>query len=131
MRELENEEDRRKSSRKDKYKDSSKKRLLNNLKKKFDTTTIGSLAIVEDIFGELWGHGVHYNELTDEEKEWREDWNEARTKILDLGNLKKDFRDLKKGNQQNFFFKISEIFIKISQIFFKIPIFLRKNLQFS
>jgi hypothetical protein len=86
MREFENEEDRRKSSRKDKYKDSSKKRLLNNLKKKFDTTTIGSLAIVEDIFGELWGHGVHYNELTDEEKEWREDWNEARTKILDLGN---------------------------------------------
>ena len=86
MREFEGEGDRRKSSRKDKYKDSSKKRLLNNLKKKFDTTTIGSLAIVEDIFGELWGHGVHYNELTDEEKEWREDWNEARTKILDLGN---------------------------------------------
>ena len=77
---------RRKHERKDKYKDSSKKRLLNNLKKKFDTTTIGSLAIIEEIFGELWGHGVHYNELTEEEKEWREDWNEARTKILDLGN---------------------------------------------
>ena len=77
---------RRKDGRKEKYKDSSKKRLLNNLKKKFDTTTIGSLAIIEEIFGELWGHGVHYNELTEEEKEWREDWNEARTKILDLGN---------------------------------------------
>jgi len=77
---------RRKSANKDKYKESSRRRLLNNIKKKFDTTTIGSLAVIEDIFGELWGHGVHYNELTDEEKEWREDWNEARTKILDLGN---------------------------------------------
>lgn len=70
----------------EKYKDSSKKRLLNNLKKKFDTTTIGSLAILEELFGELWGHGLPYKELTEEEEEWREIWNEARTKILDLGN---------------------------------------------
>ena len=77
---------RRDEIRKSKYKDSSKKRLLNNIKKKFDTTTIGSLAIFEEFFGELWGHGLRYNELTEEEKEWREDWNEARTKILDLGN---------------------------------------------
>ena len=76
----------RNPAKKEKYRDSSKKRLLNTIKKKFDTTTIGSLAIIEEFFGELWGHGVHYNELTDEEKEWREDWNEARTKILDLGN---------------------------------------------
>jgi len=80
------EHSKRKGARQDKYKDSSKKRLLNNIKKKFDTTTIGSLAIIEEFFGELWGHGVHYNELTEEEKEWREDWTEARTKILDLGN---------------------------------------------
>jgi len=76
----------RKESRKAKYKDSSKKRLLNNIKKKFDTTTIGSLAIIEEFFGELWGHGINYNELTEEELEWREAWEEARTKILDLGN---------------------------------------------
>lgn len=80
------EHSKRRGARQDKYKDSSKKRLLNNIKKKFDTTTIGSLAIIEEIFGELWGHGVHYNELTEEEREWREDWTEARTKILDLGN---------------------------------------------
>ena len=71
---------------KEKYKDSSKKRLLNNIKTKFNTTTIGSLAVVEDHFGHLWGHGVHPDDLTEEEKEWRETWNEARTKILDLGN---------------------------------------------
>ena len=76
----------RKDNRKVKYKDSSKKRLLNVVKKKFDTTTIGSLAIIEEFFGELWGHGIHYNELTEEELEWKEAWNEARTKILDLGN---------------------------------------------
>jgi len=76
----------RSESRKGQYKDSSKKRLLNNLKKKFDTTTIGSLAIIEEFFGELWGHGIHYNELTEDELEWKEVWDEARTKILDLGN---------------------------------------------
>ena len=70
----------------EKYKDSSKKRFLNAIKKKFDTTTIGSLAILEELFGELWGHGLPYKELTEEEEEWREIWNEARTKILDLGN---------------------------------------------
>ena len=36
------------------YKDNSKRRLLNNIKKKFDTTIIGSLAAFEENFGELW-----------------------------------------------------------------------------
>ena len=50
------------------YKNFSKKRLLNNIQKKFNTTTIGSLAIIED------------------QKDWREAWSDTRTKILDLGN---------------------------------------------
>ena len=77
---------RKNSKREEIFKQSSKKRLLNNIKNKFDTTTIGSLAIMEEFFGELWGHGLRYNELTEEEKEWRETWDEARTKLLDLGN---------------------------------------------
>ena len=48
------------------YKENSKKRLLNNIKKKFDTTIIGSLAAFEEEFGYLWGHGKHYSELTDQ-----------------------------------------------------------------
>ena len=41
--------------RKDKqYEEVSKKRLNNNLKKKFDTTTIGSLSAFEDEFGFWW-----------------------------------------------------------------------------
>tara|TARA_Y100001938_G_C8026098_1_gene398124 strand:+ start:622 stop:942 length:321 start_codon:yes stop_codon:yes gene_type:complete len=73
--------------RKDKqYEEVSKKRLNNNLKKKFDTTTIGSLSAFEDEFGFLWGHGKKYSDLDDEEKYWREKWSKARTTILDLGN---------------------------------------------
>ena len=75
-----------KNSREEKFKESSKKRLSNNIRKKFDTTIIGSLAVMEEFFGELWGHGLRYNELTDDEKDWREAWEEARTKMLDLGN---------------------------------------------
>lgn len=68
------------------YKNFSKKRLLNNIQKKFDTTTIGSLAIIEDNFGFLWGHGLPYNQLSEDQKDWREAWSDTRTKILDLGN---------------------------------------------
>ncbi|MHA2083042.1 MAG: hypothetical protein ACXABD_04750 [Candidatus Thorarchaeota archaeon] len=69
----------------DQYNEFSKKRLLTNLEKKFNTTTIGSLAVFEEEFGYLWGHGKHYKELTDEEKTLRRKWKKARTDILDLG----------------------------------------------
>lgn len=68
------------------YNEFSKKRLLNNLEKKFNTTIIGSLAIFEEEFGYLWGHGVPYEKLNDDEKEFREMWKETRTRILDAGN---------------------------------------------
>ena len=69
------------------YKESSKKRLLNNIKKKFDTTIIGSIAAFENTFGYLWGHGKPYSELTEQEEEFRDMWNETRAKILDNGNF--------------------------------------------
>lgn len=68
------------------YSDFSKKRLLNNLEKKFNTTIIGSLAIFEEYFGELWGHGIEYDQLDEEQKEFRKIWKDARSKILDSGN---------------------------------------------
>ena len=58
------------------YRNFSKSRLLNNISKKFNTTTIGSLAIIEDNFGFLWGHGLPYNELSENQKDWRESWGE-------------------------------------------------------
>jgi len=70
----------------EKYKDSSKKRLTNIIKKKFNTTIIGSLAAFEDQFGELWGHGLELRDLDDEQRYWRDIWMETRAKILDNGN---------------------------------------------
>ena len=68
------------------YKDNSKRRLLNNIKKKFDTTIIGSLAAFEEKFGELWGHGLSIEELDEDQLYWREVWADARSRILDNGN---------------------------------------------
>lgn len=68
------------------YKDVSKKRLLNNIRKKFNTTIIGSLAAFEEVFGDLWGHGLSYQDLDEDQKYWRDVWSDARTKILDAGN---------------------------------------------
>ena len=69
-----------------KYKDSSKRRLSNILKKKFDTTIIGSLAAFEEKFGELWGHGLAMGDLDEDQRYWREVWMETRSKVLDNGN---------------------------------------------
>ena len=69
-----------------KYKDSSKRRLCNILKKKFDTTIIGSLAAFEERFGDLWGHGLPIADLDDDQAYWRELWKESRSKVLDNGN---------------------------------------------
>lgn len=67
------------------YNEFSKKRLLNNLEKKFNTTIIGSLAVFEEEFGELWGHGLPNDQLTEEQKELKKLWKKARVKILDNG----------------------------------------------
>ena len=70
----------------DRYKDNSKRRLSNILKKKFDTTIIGSLAAFEETFGELWGHGLSVEDLDEDQRYWRELWMETRSKVLDNGN---------------------------------------------
>jgi hypothetical protein len=68
------------------YKDNSKRRLLSTIQKKFNTTIIGSLAVIEEYFGHLWGHGKDYDELTQNEQNWRKTWTTARSRILDNGN---------------------------------------------
>tara|TARA_R100000656_G_scaffold59835_1_gene46530 strand:+ start:695 stop:1069 length:375 start_codon:yes stop_codon:yes gene_type:complete len=78
--------DRNKYKKEETYKDNSKRRLLNAIKKKFDTTIIGSLATFEEKFGELWGHGIPLTELDEDQLYWREVWADARSKILDNGN---------------------------------------------
>lgn len=68
------------------YKDNSKRRLMNIIKKKFDTTIIGSLAAFEERFGELWGHGLPLEDLDEDQRYWRDQWMETRSKVLDNGN---------------------------------------------
>lgn len=64
----------------------ARERLSNILDKKFSTVTIGALAAFEDNFGYLWGHGQPLEELTPDQREMREYWEETRERILDNGN---------------------------------------------
>ena len=71
------------------YKTSSKKRLMTNIERKFNTSMIGSLATFEKYFGHLWGQGVDPNQLTAQELEWLEKWEMARTELLNNSNNQK------------------------------------------
>lgn len=60
----------------EKYRHNSKKRLIVNISKKFQTTMIGALAAFEKRFGHIW----------DKDVRWRPIWEETRTEVLDIGN---------------------------------------------
>lgn len=64
---------------------SSRKSIIHQISKRFETTIIGSLARIEDSFGHLWGIDSD-RELTSKQKEFEELWNRTRTSILNHGN---------------------------------------------
>lgn len=64
----------------------SKEQLKRAIKTKLNTTMIGSLSRFEKMFGYLWGDKKPINELNDEEREFRADWDDVRAQILDNGN---------------------------------------------
>jgi hypothetical protein len=64
----------------------SRKRLIDNLTKKFNTTMIGSLSEIEKEFGHLWGQGIDERDLTTKELEMRQKYMDLRTRILNNGN---------------------------------------------
>lgn len=66
--------------------ESSRQRLLTILRKKLKTSFIGSIAEFEKFFGALWGHGKLPEELTQQERGFRDLWEECRTEVLDNGN---------------------------------------------
>ena len=68
----------------EKYRESSKKRLMKNVERKFKTTMIGALASFEKYFGELWGH--EEGGLSEEQIKMKQFWEQARTEILNNGN---------------------------------------------
>lgn len=66
--------------------------LFKAVKKKIQTTMIGSLSTIEEYFGFLWNFGVDDSQLTKEQKDIKDIYEEARAKILDRGNTQ--IRDL-------------------------------------
>lgn len=61
--------------------------LKKECKKRIDTTMIGALSAVEELFGDLWNHKVY--DKTDEQSEWFQRYEKLRSRILDNGNNQK------------------------------------------
>ena len=64
----------------------SNEQLQRHIKKKIKTTMIGALAKFEEYFGHLWGHDKPDNEITDDQREMGDVWEEVRTEVLNNGN---------------------------------------------
>lgn len=73
-----------KEAREEKYLNESKKRLEKISTTKVTTVFIGALDVFEKTFGFLWGS--EDGPQTDEQDQWYELWQKARTQILDNGN---------------------------------------------
>jgi hypothetical protein len=71
--------------KKDILNERSKTRLKKEIRKKIQTTMIGSLSSMEKFFGFLWGE--ESDELTKDQIKMRDIFEEMRTDILDKGNM--------------------------------------------
>lgn len=60
---------------------SAKSSVLNSARRCLMTTAIGAIARFEKAFGLLWGHGK--DELSEDEEQWGDLWEECREEILD------------------------------------------------
>jgi hypothetical protein len=75
-----------KVERRNRQSEKSKSQLIHIIEKKFQTTFIGNISAVEDVFGHLWGKNKAHAERTPQEKEFYLLWQQLRTRILDNGN---------------------------------------------
>ena len=75
----------------------SKTRLKKEMKKRVQTTMIGSLSSIEKYFGFLWGEGSD-REPTKDQLRMRDIFEEMRTEILDKGNTQIRNTDLEIEN---------------------------------
>lgn len=62
-------------------------KVKSECKKKVDTTMIGALCAIEEVFGDLWNHKSL--KRTKEQSEWYNKYEELRSRILDNGNNQK------------------------------------------
>lgn len=70
----------------DTYRRQSKDRLANIMKAKIRTTMIGALDTLEKRMGHLWGEHLDDDDLTPEQEEMRDLFEDVREEILDKGN---------------------------------------------
>lgn len=66
-----------------------KQKLRHCVSTSIQTTMIGALASMEKELGELWGNGLEYDKLTGEQKRYRERWESARDRVLQVGERAK------------------------------------------
>jgi hypothetical protein len=78
-----------KAAEEQKFLEQCRRRLDNIAQTKIKTTFIGAISAFEETFGFLWGYGKNDDELTDEEKKFRELWYKVRTIILNNGNTQR------------------------------------------
>lgn len=71
-------------ARDEKFKNESKNRLSSIIRKKIQTTMIGSLSSIEEHFGFLWAEDGPYNE--EQKGAMLDVFNKVRSEILDKGN---------------------------------------------
>lgn len=70
----------------ERFAEDSKKRFDKILSTKVNTVMIGAIAAFEESFGFLWGKGKAQEDLTTEELEFSELWQNVRNKVLNNGN---------------------------------------------
>jgi flagellar biosynthesis/type III secretory pathway chaperone len=66
-----------------------KETLSKSIIKRLNTIMIGSISKFENFFGEIWGHGKDFNQLTEAEVKLFEIWQQCRDEILNNGNAQK------------------------------------------
>lgn len=97
------------------YNAKSKDRLEKIVLKHVRTAFIGALDKFENsAFGKICGLNKEFDELNDQEKKWRYEWNRVRQEIFDNGNDR--IRDIRKEleeydifwNRHNYQFKVCE-----------------------
>jgi hypothetical protein len=91
---------------------SGKLYLRRGVCKSITTVAIGSIAILEEAFGHLWGHGKDYEELDEDEREWFETWKEVRSAILDRAGTS---RQILLENLDKFIIKEKQFFTRFNK----------------
>lgn len=64
-------------------------KIKHQIKTRMKTIMVGSVAILEEVMGKLWGENKDFDEsqLTPEQQKYYEIFLEIREKIFDLGNM--------------------------------------------